>query len=164
MPSLVLSQESFDEKVPSSLGRRVANKPDLKTSKLRHLHIAEQSDEDWDLLQQVNKQICRSRKILTLTGAGISCNAGIPDFRSSTGLYELVKQEHPEATIRSGQEMFDISLFREEEKISVFATFMEKLYSSVRVAQPTKTHRFIAHLKNRGKLASSLLHSEYRWP
>lgn len=148
----MLSQESFDEKVPSSLGRRVANKPDLKTSKLRHLHIAEQSDEDWDLLQQVNKQICRSRKILTLTGAGISCNAGIPDFRSSTGLYELVKQEHPEATIRSGQEMFDISLFREEEKISVFATFMEKLYSSVRVAQPTKTHRFIAHLKNRGKL------------
>ncbi|KAM3160609.1 Protein acetyllysine N-acetyltransferase [Lachancea thermotolerans] len=152
MPCLILSQESFDEKVPSSLSKRVANRPDLKTSKLRHLSITEPSEKDKELLKQVNKQISKSRKILVLTGAGISCNAGIPDFRSSSGCYELVKQEYPDAAIRSGQEMFDISLFREEQKICIFATFMEKLYSSARVAQPTRTHRFIAHLKNRGKL------------
>ena len=48
--------------------------------------------------------------------------------------------------------MFDISLFREAEKISVFASFMESLYSHTILAKPTKTHEFIAHLKNRGKL------------
>lgn len=151
MPSLTFSQESFDEKLPSSLSKRVS-RPDLKTTKLKHLSIESSEEQDTKLLNLINKQISRSRKILVLTGAGISCNAGIPDFRSSNGLYDLVKQEYPDVSIRSGQEMFDISLFREEEKISVFATFMEKLYSSTRLAQPTRTHRFIAHLKNRGKL------------
>ncbi|CAO3652603.1 unnamed protein product [Cunninghamella echinulata] len=27
--------------------------------------------------------IARSRRIMVITGAGISCNSGIPDFRSS---------------------------------------------------------------------------------
>ncbi|SCV05604.1 LANO_0H11144g1_1 [Lachancea nothofagi CBS 11611] len=152
MPSLISSQESFDEKLPSSLSRSSATKAELQTGKLRHLPLFETCDQDELLLKSINKQINRSRRILILTGAGISCNAGIPDFRSSSGLYELVKRQHPEASIRSGQEMFDISLFREEAKIPVFATFMEKLYSSARLAQPTRTHRFIAHLKNRGKL------------
>ncbi|SCU94197.1 LADA_0G07162g1_1 [Lachancea dasiensis] len=152
MPSLILSQESFDEKLPSSLSRKSSASRELKTERLRHLSLEAGNDEDRMLAQAINKQINRSRRILVLTGAGISCNAGIPDFRSSSGLYELVKRQHPEASIKSGQEMFDISLFREEAKIPVFATFMEKLYSSARLAQPTRTHRFIAHLKNRGKL------------
>lgn len=149
MPSLTFSQESFDEKLPSSMSKRVS-RPLLQTQKVTHLSL--HSSEHNVLLDSINKQINRSRKVLVLTGAGISCNAGIPDFRSSDGLYNLVKQQYPDVTIRSGQEMFDISLFREEEKISAFATFMERLYSSARLAQPTKTHRFIAHLKNRNKL------------
>lgn len=104
------------------------------------------------MLNQINKLLNKSRKIIVLTGAGISCNAGIPDFRSSKGLYESVKKEFPEVSIGSGKEMFDISLFRDEVKISVFATFMEKLYANVKLAQPTKTHKFIAHLKDRNKL------------
>lgn len=124
-------------------------KLDLQTDKVVTFNSLESSDVT---LQNINKLLNRSRKIAVLTGAGISCNAGIPDFRSSTGLYDLVKKEFPGLTIRSGQEMFDISLFRDELKISVFASFMEKLYSSVRLAKPTKTHKFIAHLKDRSKL------------
>ncbi|CEP63737.1 NAD-dependent histone deacetylase HST3 LALA0_S09e01376g [Lachancea lanzarotensis] len=154
MPSFVMSQESFDEKsVPIEFKKNGSKFLDaLQTDKLRHLPLFEGCDSDFVQLQAINKQINRARRVLVLTGAGISCNAGIPDFRSSSGLYELVKRQYPDASIRSGQEMFDISLFREENKIPVFASFMEKLYSSARVAQPTKTHRFIAHLKNRGKL------------
>ncbi|SCV03453.1 LAME_0H10550g1_1 [Lachancea meyersii CBS 8951] len=153
MPSFIMSQDSFDEKaVPSELKKNGSKFDSLQTAKLRHLPLSEICEEDVIQLQAVNRQINRARRILVLTGAGISCNAGIPDFRSSSGLYELVKRQYPEASIRSGQEMFDISLFREETKIPVFASFMEKLYSSARLAQPTKTHRFIAHLKNRGKL------------
>lgn len=160
MASLILSQESressFDESDSSACNRSppresigTPHKLNLSVNKL--VSITDMQ-EDADKLLQINKVLSKSRKIIVLTGAGISCNAGIPDFRSSSGLYDLVKKQFPELSMKSGQEMFDISLFRDELKISVFATFMEKLYSSVRLAQPTKTHKFIAHLKNRNKL------------
>lgn len=143
------------EQIPSPKASRSpssyssSQRPDLRTGRLTPIV---DFSKDHETLQHINRLLNRSRKMIVLTGAGISCNAGIPDFRSSTGLYDLVKRQFPELSIRSGQEMFDISLFRDEMKISVFATFMEKLYSSVKLAQPTKTHKFIAHLKNRNKL------------
>ena len=132
------------QSIPSS--RR---KIDLRTDKL--VHITELKEDD-KLLQNINKVLMRSKRMIMLTGAGISCNAGIPDFRSANGLYNLVKEEFPDLNITSGKEMFDISLFRDESKISVWATFMEKLYSSVQTAKPTTTHRFISQLKKRNKL------------
>lgn len=126
------------------------DKKGLISESMRQVQL--DNDLDNEILCGINKQLNRARKVILLTGAGISCNAGIPDFRSATGLYNLVKRQYPDISIGSGKEMFDISLFRDEMKISVFATFMEKLYSSVKLAQPTKTHKFIAHLKNRGKL------------
>ncbi|CAI2020275.1 hypothetical protein SEUBUCD646_0H00820 [Saccharomyces eubayanus] len=135
------SGESSSSSLPS---------PSLQTERLTHITSLDGQDE---LLGRISKQLGRSRKIACLTGAGISCNAGIPDFRSSDGLYNLVKEESSQYwSIKSGREMFDISLFRDDFKISIFAKFMERLYSSVQLARPTKTHRFIAHLKNRNKL------------
>ncbi|CCF57578.1 hypothetical protein KAFR_0C05870 [Kazachstania africana CBS 2517] len=134
---------------PTKLSRSKSQIPDLQTTKLEHIFQLNACDEN---LQSINRQINKSKKVVVLTGAGISCNAGIPDFRSSNGLYNLVKAEHPNVSIGSGKEMFDISLFRDEIKISVWATFMEKLYSSCRLAKPTVTHKFIAHLKERNRL------------
>ncbi|CAI4051256.1 hypothetical protein SKDZ_15G1780 [Saccharomyces kudriavzevii ZP591] len=122
----------------------------LQTEKLAHIMGLNSDDE---VLGRITKQLGRSRKIACLTGAGISCNAGIPDFRSSDGLYNLVKKDSSQYwSIKSGREMFDISLFRDDFKISIFAKFMERLYSNVQLAKPTKTHKFIAHLKDRNKL------------
>lgn len=160
MASLLSNQSSressFDESDVSVSSRstpqkpqNASSKPDLRTQKLNVIKELNTNDEN---LIQINKMLSRSKKVIVLTGAGISCNAGIPDFRSSSGLYQMVKKQFPEISMRSGQEMFDISLFRDELKISMFATFMEKLYSNVKMAQPTETHKFIAHLKNRNKL------------
>lgn len=148
MPSLFMSQESFNEILPSFQKR--SSKPVLRTTRVKHLSLHD--GEDYELIKQITSQINKSRKIITLTGAGISCNAGIPDFRSSNGIYNQIKGQYPNVYIKSGKDMFDISLFREESKISVFATFMEKLYSDTKLAKPTRSHKFIAHLKNRGKL------------
>lgn len=146
------SQES--EGCCSQSSRKVTLGSMIQTERVKHLSLSEyrETNENSELISQINRVIHRSRKCTVLTGAGISCNAGIPDFRSFEGLYRMVKEQYPDVNIRSGQDMFDISLFREEEKISVFASFMENLYSHTIQAKPTKTHEFIAHLKNRGKL------------
>lgn len=105
------------------------------------------------LLNEAIKHIYKSKKTSVLTGAGISCNAGIPDFRSASGLYNLVKQKYPNMkTVVKGQDLFDISLFREAESLSLFCTFMESLYDSTKSAKPTETHKFIKILKDRNKL------------
>lgn len=140
---------SRSTKASRSKSLNALNEGSLQRQRLQHILRLDPLD---DTVISINKLLSKSRKIIVLTGAGISCNAGIPDFRSSNGLYNLVKKEHPNVTIGSGKEMFDISLFRDEMKISVWATFMEKLYSSCRLAKPTKTHKFIAHLKDRSKL------------
>ncbi|KAG7123558.1 NAD-dependent histone deacetylase HST3 like protein [Verticillium longisporum] len=45
------------------------------------------------LLQSVANGILKSRKIIVVTGAGISTNSGIPDFRSENGLYALIQAQ-----------------------------------------------------------------------
>lgn len=102
-------------------------------------------------LSEVSKLIYKSKKATVLTGAGISCNAGIPDFRSNDGLYNLVKLKYPKAVVK-GQDLFDISLFRDELTLEIFCTFMEKLYASSMEATPTDTHKFIKLLKDKKKL------------
>ncbi|KAK8010295.1 hypothetical protein PG990_009260 [Apiospora arundinis] len=44
-----------------------------------------------ELLQDVANRLAKSRKVVVITGAGISTNSGIPDFRSEHGLYSLIQ-------------------------------------------------------------------------
>lgn len=48
-------------------------------------------------------------------GAGCSTGAGIPDFRSSTGLFKALKDKHPRAGLTSGKDLFNASLFQVRE-------------------------------------------------
>ncbi|CAI5759927.1 unnamed protein product [Candida verbasci] len=109
------------------------------------------SSESSIQLNQVIKYIFKSKKTTILTGAGISCNAGIPDFRSDDGLYNMVKSKYPKALVK-GQDLFDISLFRDSQSLSIFCTFMESLYNASLLAKPTETHKFIKTLKDKNKL------------
>ncbi|ODV81665.1 DHS-like NAD/FAD-binding domain-containing protein [Suhomyces tanzawaensis NRRL Y-17324] len=102
-------------------------------------------------LHEVIKHIFKAKKAAVLTGAGISCNAGIPDFRSSDGLYNLVKEKYPKTMVK-GQDLFDISLFRDQLSLAVFCTFMESLYTLTLNAKATETHKFIKILKEKNKL------------
>lgn len=107
--------------------------------------------EDAIKLHEIAKVIFKARKSSLLTGAGISCNAGIPDFRSDEGLYNIVKAKYPTSFIK-GQDLFDISLFRNNTTLSIFCTFMEGLYKHSLQAKATETHRFIKTLKDKNKL------------
>lgn len=118
---------------------------------MKTIDLINPSSEDTIKFTEVCKSIHKSKKTTVLTGAGISCNAGIPDFRSSDGLYNMVKKTHPKLVVR-GQDLFDISLFRDEVSLLVFCTFMEALYVLTKQAKPTETHRFIKTLKDKNKL------------
>ena len=121
----------------------------MKTIDLLDPHTV--SAEDHIKLHEVAKCIYKARKTTMLTGAGISCNAGIPDFRSDDGLYNIVKAKYPSSFIK-GQDLFDISLFRSNETLLIFCTFMEGLYKYSLQAKATETHRFIRTLKEKNKL------------
>ncbi|ODQ67300.1 NAD-dependent deacetylase HST3, partial [Nadsonia fulvescens var. elongata DSM 6958] len=102
-------------------------------------------------LDTIAKSVVKSRKTLVITGAGVSCNAGIPDFRSSDGLYNLVKHQYPDCPVR-GRDLFDTVLFSSPESTSVFFTFMTQLRKCILKARSTPTHKFIKHLKDKNKL------------
>ena len=46
-----------------------------------------------------------------IVGAGISVKAGIPDFRSPSGLFNSLKKDNPKEGLTSGKDLFDASVF-----------------------------------------------------
>lgn len=84
--------------------------------------------------------------ILVLSGAGVSCSAGIPDFRTpGTGLYDnLAKYNlpYPEA-------VFDINFYRKNS--GPFVSLASEIWPGLRHS-PTLTHSFVKLLDDKGLL------------
>lgn len=51
-----------------------------------------------------------------------------------------------------GRDLFDVSVWADPVRTSVFYTFATSLRQKIKDAEPTGSHRFISHLRNRGKL------------
>ncbi|KAF9967571.1 hypothetical protein BGZ70_009038 [Mortierella alpina] len=102
-------------------------------------------------LGAVTDVMIKAKKTLVVTGAGISCSSGIPDFRSADGLYNLVKKQYPK-TVLKGKDLFDANLFRDCTTTAVFYTFISELHAQTLKAKPSPTHHFIKMLSEKGKL------------
>lgn len=86
--------------------------------------------------------IKNSNSIAVLTGAGISTNAGIPDFRGPNGFY-VTKRYDPDT-------VFDIDYFYRDPK--PFFDFARDFVRMEEKIEPTFTHNFLAELEKLGRL------------
>ncbi|GMF12424.1 unnamed protein product [[Candida] boidinii] len=78
-----------------------------------------------------------SQKMVVVMGAGVSVASGIPDFRSSNGLFHNMSSSASSSSSSSsslsskgsGKQLFDYNLFRSKELISKFHNMIKNLYS-----------------------------------
>ena len=99
-------------------------------------------------LSHVVSAIKKSKKIIVITGAGISVSSGIPDFRSKDiGLYNTLDCEL--YNIPSAELLFDYEFFRIDAE--PFYKFAGKLVPDDNL-KPSPCHNFIASLEAQGKL------------
>ncbi|KAJ6591597.1 SIR2-domain-containing protein [Mycena vulgaris] len=104
----------------------------LRVAMSRELQLRDKLP-NYNTVDDAVRLIRDSRRILILTGAGISVSCGIPDFRSRDGLYASLKQRG-DYDLDDPQQMFDINYFRENPAGS-------QIYPSNFV--PSPCHRFI---------------------
>lgn len=87
----------------------------------------------------------KGEKIVFFGGAGVSCASGIPDFRSSSGLYaEKAGEDRPEEMLS------DWYLHRYPEKF--FAYY--KMHMIYPHARPNAAHLALAELERQGRLTA----------
>nr|OQO32691.1 hypothetical protein B0A51_00069 [Rachicladosporium sp. CCFEE 5018] len=91
-----------------------------------------------------------SKRIVVVAGAGISTSAGLPDFRSSDGLFQRLKTQHK--IKGSGQNLFDVSLYSNDNLTSCFHDMIAELSRQARSAKPTEFHHMLAKIADEGRL------------
>lgn len=92
-------------------------------------------------IEQLQKIIDQAQNIVFFTGAGVSTDSGIPDFRSTDGLYAMEYDFPPETIISH-------SFFLENPK-EFYRFYKNKMIYEQ--AQPSITHHFIAKCEAKGK-------------
>jgi NAD-dependent deacetylase len=93
-------------------------------------------------LSEARELIDRARRVVVLTGAGISTDSGIPDFRGPQGVWTLnPKAEH----------MSDIRYYRSDPEVRRLS-WQSRLAHPAWTAAPNSGHRALVDLERRGKL------------
>ncbi len=92
-------------------------------------------------IEELQTIIDQGKRIVFFTGAGVSTDSGIPDFRSQDGLYNLQYQYPPEEIISHH--------FFEENPEEFYRFYKDKML--ILDAEPNDTHKLMAKLEAKGK-------------
>jgi NAD-dependent deacetylase len=96
-----------------------------------------------DLLDAAREVVARARRIVVLTGAGISTDSGIPDFRGPNGLWT----KNPAAEKAS-----DIRFYLGDPEVRR-AAWQNRLTTPAWTARPNRGHAAIVELERQGQLS-----------
>ena len=97
---------------------------------------------DSHALERVHAWIREAKRIVVLTGAGISTESGIPDFRGPQGVWT----RNPRA-----EKLSDIRYYMADPEVRK-ASWKSRLDHPAWTAKPNAGHRALAALENQGKL------------
>ena len=90
-------------------------------------------------IEELKKMINESKRIVVFSGAGLSTNSGIPDFRSASGIYnEKLKSKY------TPEEIISHSLFLKHPKEFYEFYFSKMVYPE---AKPNIAHEYFASLQ-----------------
>ncbi|KAM9903244.1 hypothetical protein OXX79_003472 [Metschnikowia pulcherrima] len=154
LPNLVDSETVYQ--LLLKLGFRPKNLPPqdsgqnlLALMKLLHMAVYRVNKirfrlDDFRSVNDVLAALRTARKVLVITGAGISTSLGIPDFRSTEGFYSKMTA----LGLNDPQEVFDLSVFRADP--SIFYSIAHMILPPEGVKAPL--HSFIRLLQDRGIL------------
>jgi NAD-dependent deacetylase len=93
-----------------------------------------------DDIEQLREFIDKSRRIVGFTGAGVSTDSGIPDYRSQGGIWDRYRP------------VYFQEFLEDEEKRLLYWKRKFDLWPAVEAAVPGPGHRFFADLYHDGKL------------
>lgn len=88
------------------------------------------------------EEIKKAQWVVVFTGAGVSTESGIPDFRSPGGIWE---RYDPEVITYQ-------NFLSSEENRKIYWQFHSELYNTLKDAKPNAAHYAIAELERMGKL------------
>lgn len=93
-------------------------------------------------IQEITKLIARSNNNVVVTGAGISTEAGIPDFRGPKGIYRRLGENRV-------MNIININFFNENPES--FYDFYRQYFIFPPI-EPSKAHLMLAKIEEKGKL------------
>lgn len=91
--------------------------------------------------------IKESKRIVAFTGAGVSTESNIPDFRSSKGVYETIEKEYGQPA----EVLLSHSFF--ERRPEIFFDYLRR-FLVFPDAMPNDAHKSLAKLEELGKLSA----------
>jgi NAD-dependent deacetylase len=97
-------------------------------------------------VQELARRWAAARRAVVLTGAGISTDSGIPDFRGPNGLWTRMP---------GAEAMFDIDVYVSDPEVRRRA-WANRRHHGAWIAQPNRGHLALADLQRAGHLGSIL--------
>ncbi|PQE25759.1 hypothetical protein CJF30_00000475 [Rutstroemia sp. NJR-2017a BBW] len=140
---------------PPPAKKRKISEPKPRTTEYLDLRrLGSGTDEEIkhqdEQLKRLVSVLQHKRKIVVIAGAGISVSAGIPDFRSSHGLFSTLRSQHKLKT--SGKALFDASVYKDDSSTSSFHSMVRQLSHLTKKAEPTDFHHMLASIAEEGRL------------
>src|SRR4030043_1127661 len=93
-------------------------------------------------IETVAEWINTSKRIVGFTGAGLSTESGIPDFRSPGGVWDRYNPE----------DFYFQNFLASEASREKYWQMATEMYGPIKTAQPNQAHLAIAELEKLGKL------------